>query len=195
MNFTRKSTVGWSIGNILLDFTGGLANYLQMVIQSIDQRNNLFSITSIAFVCSDNNNYICTQNLNSCLFFLTDSWVNFYGNIGKTLLSLVRTFLNFSFSILSMSSNKSLIFFYRSQYFSTSSSCFNTMCYTQRRKPQNLWKLVRKRTNLSLILLMNMFKDRILRRINVRKNEILSFSVPSAQYTVNHKKKKNKVQK
>jgi len=55
MNFTRKSTVGWSIGNILLDFTGGLANYLQMVIQSIDQSNNLFSITSIAFVFSDNN--------------------------------------------------------------------------------------------------------------------------------------------
>ena len=42
MNFTRKSTVGWSIGNILLDFGGGLANYLQMVIQSIDQSNYLF---------------------------------------------------------------------------------------------------------------------------------------------------------
>ncbi|EFH39098.1 hypothetical protein ARALYDRAFT_920218 [Arabidopsis lyrata subsp. lyrata] len=33
MKFTRKSTVGWSIGNILLDFAGGLANNLQMVIQ------------------------------------------------------------------------------------------------------------------------------------------------------------------
>ncbi|EFH41480.1 predicted protein, partial [Arabidopsis lyrata subsp. lyrata] len=30
MKFTRKSTVGWSIGNILLDFAGGLANNLQM---------------------------------------------------------------------------------------------------------------------------------------------------------------------
>ncbi|KAA3475482.1 cystinosin-like protein [Gossypium australe] len=55
MNFARKSTDGFSIGNILLDFVGGLANYAQMAVQSIDQ----------------------------------NSWVNFYGNIGKTLLSLV----------------------------------------------------------------------------------------------------------
>ncbi|KFK33075.1 hypothetical protein AALP_AA6G327100 [Arabis alpina] len=63
MNFTRKSTVGWSIGNILLDFTGGLASYMQMVIQSIDQ----------------------------------NSWVNFYGNIGKTLLSLISIFFDVLF--------------------------------------------------------------------------------------------------
>jgi hypothetical protein len=36
-NFTRKSTDGFSIGNILLDFTGGVANYAQMAVQSIDQ--------------------------------------------------------------------------------------------------------------------------------------------------------------
>ncbi|WZZ53844.1 hypothetical protein YC2023_053951 [Brassica napus] len=63
MNFTRKSTVGWSIENILLDFTGGVSNYLQMVVQSIDQ----------------------------------GSWVNFYGNIGKTLLSLVTIFFDLIF--------------------------------------------------------------------------------------------------
>ncbi|KAE8694139.1 Cystinosin-like protein [Hibiscus syriacus] len=63
MNFARKSTDGFSIGNILLDFTGGLANYAQMVIQSIDQ----------------------------------NSWVNFYGNIGKTLLSLVSIFFDIIF--------------------------------------------------------------------------------------------------
>jgi len=38
MNFRRKSTVGWSIGNILLDLLGGLTNYGQMAMQSIDQR-------------------------------------------------------------------------------------------------------------------------------------------------------------
>lgn len=37
MNFTRKSTAGFSIGYILLDFTGGTANFLQMTVQSIDQ--------------------------------------------------------------------------------------------------------------------------------------------------------------
>lgn len=37
MNFRRRSTLGWSIGNILLDLSGGLSNLLQMVVQSIDQ--------------------------------------------------------------------------------------------------------------------------------------------------------------
>jgi len=31
-NYKRKSTVGWSIGNVLLDFTGGLLSILQMFI-------------------------------------------------------------------------------------------------------------------------------------------------------------------
>lgn len=29
-NYQRKSTVGWSIGNIFLDFTGGLLSMFQM---------------------------------------------------------------------------------------------------------------------------------------------------------------------
>jgi hypothetical protein len=33
----RKSTEGWSIGLVLLDFFGGVANFLQMSMQSIDQ--------------------------------------------------------------------------------------------------------------------------------------------------------------
>ncbi|PON95244.1 Lysosomal cystine transporter [Trema orientale] len=41
MNFERKSTEGFSIGLILLDFSGGVANYAQMTVQSIDQ--SLFS--------------------------------------------------------------------------------------------------------------------------------------------------------
>jgi len=32
MNFRRKSTVGWSIGNILLDFTGGSLSIIQMIL-------------------------------------------------------------------------------------------------------------------------------------------------------------------
>ncbi|PWA60965.1 PQ-loop repeat family protein / transmembrane family protein [Artemisia annua] len=63
MNFRRKSTIGFSIGNILLDLLGGVANYGQMAVQSIDQH----------------------------------SWVNFYGNIGKTLLSLVSIFFDILF--------------------------------------------------------------------------------------------------
>ncbi|KAI3379318.1 hypothetical protein SNEBB_002858 [Seison nebaliae] len=33
-NYRRKSTVGWSIGNVLLDFTGGSFSILQMVLLS-----------------------------------------------------------------------------------------------------------------------------------------------------------------
>ncbi|CAJ1060135.1 cystinosin [Xyrichtys novacula] len=34
MNYRRKSTEGWSIGNVLLDFTGGTFSILQMILQS-----------------------------------------------------------------------------------------------------------------------------------------------------------------
>ncbi|PIN07022.1 putative membrane protein [Handroanthus impetiginosus] len=36
-NFQRKSTSGFSIGNVLLDLLGGIANCIQMGMQSIDQ--------------------------------------------------------------------------------------------------------------------------------------------------------------
>lgn len=63
MNFKRKSTIGWSIGNIILDLVGGLTNFAQMGVQSLDQ----------------------------------GTWVNFYGNIGKTLLSLEVVFFDLIF--------------------------------------------------------------------------------------------------
>lgn len=34
MNYRRKSTVGWSIGNVMLDFIGGSFSILQMILQS-----------------------------------------------------------------------------------------------------------------------------------------------------------------
>ena len=34
MNYQRKSTVGWSIGNVLLDFTGGWLSMLQMMLNA-----------------------------------------------------------------------------------------------------------------------------------------------------------------
>ncbi|GAB1519022.1 hypothetical protein RhiTH_002087 [Rhizoctonia solani] len=33
-NFNRKSTEGWSIGNVVLDFTGGVLSLLQLLIDS-----------------------------------------------------------------------------------------------------------------------------------------------------------------
>ncbi|KAF3835623.1 hypothetical protein F7725_028181 [Dissostichus mawsoni] len=34
MNYKKQSTDGWSIGNVLLDFTGGVLSILQMILQS-----------------------------------------------------------------------------------------------------------------------------------------------------------------
>nr|CAD2163032.1 unnamed protein product [Meloidogyne enterolobii] len=34
LNFKRKSTIGWSIGNVLLDATGGTMDILQMILQA-----------------------------------------------------------------------------------------------------------------------------------------------------------------
>ena len=44
MNYRRKSTTGWSIGNILLDFTGGVLSMLQMILNAYnyDDWNSLF---------------------------------------------------------------------------------------------------------------------------------------------------------
>ncbi|KAK8786332.1 hypothetical protein V5799_023889 [Amblyomma americanum] len=44
LNYRRKSTIGWSIGNILLDFTGGTLSMLQMFIiaYNYDDWSSLF---------------------------------------------------------------------------------------------------------------------------------------------------------
>lgn len=39
MNYKRQSTEGWSIGNVLLDFTGGFFSILQMILQSYNNGN------------------------------------------------------------------------------------------------------------------------------------------------------------
>ena len=39
MNFKRKSTVGWSIFNVLMDFTGGFLSLLQTIIDGIIKGN------------------------------------------------------------------------------------------------------------------------------------------------------------
>ena len=36
LNWRNKSTVGWSIINVLLDFTGGFMDIMQMIFQAIN---------------------------------------------------------------------------------------------------------------------------------------------------------------
>lgn len=35
-NYKRKSTIGWSIGNIILDFLGGTMDIFQMILQALN---------------------------------------------------------------------------------------------------------------------------------------------------------------
>ncbi len=44
MNYRRKSTEGWSIGNILLDLTGGLLSFIQMFLlaRNYDDWSSIF---------------------------------------------------------------------------------------------------------------------------------------------------------
>jgi len=84
MNFCRKSTDGFSIGNILLDFLGGVTNYGQMAVQSIDQGELTSPRLQMPFPIRYYRKLFII-----CIFVCAGSWVNFYGNIGKTLLSLV----------------------------------------------------------------------------------------------------------
>jgi cystinosin len=39
LNFSRKSTAGWSIGNILLDLTGGILSFGQQFLDAINSGN------------------------------------------------------------------------------------------------------------------------------------------------------------
>jgi hypothetical protein len=35
LNYRRKATTGWSIGNVMLDFTGGILSVLQMIVDAL----------------------------------------------------------------------------------------------------------------------------------------------------------------
>ncbi|GAM22479.1 hypothetical protein SAMD00019534_056540 [Acytostelium subglobosum LB1] len=39
MNYKKKSTDGWSIGNVLLDFSGGILSLLQMLLDAVNADN------------------------------------------------------------------------------------------------------------------------------------------------------------
>ncbi len=56
MNYRRKSTMGWSIGNVLLDFAGGLLSLMQMFILAYNNgkekgsgKKPLLKLPTIAF--------------------------------------------------------------------------------------------------------------------------------------------------
>ncbi|PON44048.1 Lysosomal cystine transporter [Parasponia andersonii] len=93
MNFKRKTTDGFSIDGVLFDFSGGFENFAQMTMQSIDQSSSVFPRLN----CISPSATQFSANSNRVFGIFPDSWVNFYGNIGKTLLALISIFFDIIF--------------------------------------------------------------------------------------------------
>jgi len=53
MNYKRKSTVGWSIGNIFLDFTGGVLSIMQMIVNAYNYSKYLSAIVTLCVFTYD----------------------------------------------------------------------------------------------------------------------------------------------
>ena len=69
MNFRRKSTDGWSIGNVLLDFTGGALSILQMFMLSYN--NSTYMYVQCLPACSYSVQYYCNYECMSISFRLS----------------------------------------------------------------------------------------------------------------------------
>jgi cystinosin len=84
LNYRRKSTVGWSIGNILLDFTGGMLSMLQMMLNSYNYSNmrKIFSFV-----------------VNFINFYFSDDWQSIFGDPTKFGLGLFSVLFDILFII------------------------------------------------------------------------------------------------
>ncbi len=51
LNYRRKSTDGWSIGNVLLDFSGGVLSIVQMIVVAYNYSKLKHDISS-TLVCN-----------------------------------------------------------------------------------------------------------------------------------------------
>lgn len=87
MNYKRKSTVGWSIGNIFLDFTGGILSILQMIINAYNYSKYNDKLGETFCIC-----------LLIYFYFIADDWASVFGDptkFGLGLLSVIFDILFF----------------------------------------------------------------------------------------------------
>lgn len=88
MNYQRKSTIGWSIGNVLLDFTGGMLSMMQMILNAYNYGNwsantvtpNWLNIDFIRFS-----------------FLISDDWASIFGDPTKFGLGLFSVMFDILF--------------------------------------------------------------------------------------------------
>lgn len=95
MNYRRKSTLGWSIGNVLLDFTGGMLSTLQMILNAYNYGKFL------AFVPLMMARTILygSHKIKSFLFHLNilDDWASIFGDPTKFGLGLFSVMFDILF--------------------------------------------------------------------------------------------------
>ena len=93
MNYRRKSTVGWSIGNVVLDFTGGTLSILQMLLQSYNNGNYII-------VLSVKKKYhFAASHLFPTAFCSLDEWGLIFGDPTKFGLGLLSILFDVVFMV------------------------------------------------------------------------------------------------
>ena len=105
MNYRRKSTEGWSIGNILLDFTGGTFSILQMFLLSYNHGE--YFCFSMLLACKYHSirlmglysiNSVIGKDVNKWCDLSLDDWNSIFGDPTKFGLG----FFSMCFDILFM---------------------------------------------------------------------------------------------
>jgi cystinosin len=86
INYKRKSTVGWSILNVLLDFTGGMFSLLQMFFLAYNYSTFLFK-------------FLMRKISLKHFFILTDDWTSIFGSPTKLGLGLLSILFDVVFMV------------------------------------------------------------------------------------------------
>lgn len=98
MNFRRKSTIGWSIGNVLLDFTGGMLSMLQMMLNAYNYGKLMILVQKRKKIFTQKH-FGLNYNFHSliCIRILVDDWVSIFGDPTKFGLGLFSVMFDILF--------------------------------------------------------------------------------------------------
>lgn len=92
MNYRRKSTLGWSIGNVLLDFTGGTLSMLQMILNAYNHGNISVWHRMDAF-----RQWNLTKLTTNFHYTILDDWESIFGDPTKFGLGLFSVMFDILF--------------------------------------------------------------------------------------------------
>lgn len=103
MNYRRKSTIGWSIGNVILDFSGGMLSMLQMILNAYNFGNFMFLfLDKFGKKSVWKNERISTNLTMECGLYVhftlnLDDWASIFGDPTKFGLGLFSVMFDILF--------------------------------------------------------------------------------------------------